>query len=108
MPVRKAMVIRVRPEKLAEYRALHANPFPGVLAALKAANVSNYSIFLKDDLLFGYLEYSGTDWVADMAKVAADPETQRWWQLTDPCQTPLETAAEGEWWSDMESVFFME
>ena len=43
MPVRKAMVIRVRPEKLAEYRALHAKPFPGVLAALKAANVSNYS-----------------------------------------------------------------
>ncbi|QMW24210.1 L-rhamnose mutarotase [Sandaracinobacteroides saxicola] len=107
MVIRKAMVIRVRPEKLAEYRALHAKPFPGVIAALKAANVSNYSIFLKDDLLFGYLEYSGSDWAADMAKVAADPETQRWWQLTDPCQTPLESAAPGEWWADMEPLFYM-
>jgi L-rhamnose mutarotase len=105
---RKAMVIRVKPEKLAAYKALHADPFPGVIAALKAANVSNYSIFLKDDLLFGYLEYGGTDWEGDMAKVAADPETRRWWSLTDPCQTPLDTAGPGAWWSDMESVFFME
>jgi len=108
MPIRKAMVIRVLPEKLAEYRLLHAAPFVGVLAALKAANVGNYSIFLKDDLLFGYLEYHGTDWDGDMAKVAADPETQRWWSLTDPCQTPLDTADPGEWWSDMEPVFFMD
>ena len=104
---RKAMVIRVKPEKLAEYKALHAEPFPGVLAALKAAHVGNYSIFLKDDVLFAYLEYHGSDWDADMARVAADPETQRWWRLTDPCQTPWPTAAPGEWWSDMESVFHL-
>ena len=89
---RKAMIIRVRPEKLAEYRALHADPSPGVLAVLKAANVGNYSIFLKDDVLFAYLEYSGDDWAVDMARVADDPETQAWWLLTDPCQTPWPTA----------------
>lgn len=105
---RRAMVIRIKPEKLEEYRALHANPFPGVLAALRAANVSNYSIFLKDDVLFACLEYSGSDWAADMARVAADPETQRWWALTDPCQTPWPTAAPGEWWSDMACVFHMD
>lgn len=105
---RKAMVIRVLPEKLAEYKALHASPFPGVLAALRKANISNYSIFLKDDVLFAYLEYHGTDWEADMAAVAADPETQRWWRLTEPCQTRWPTAGDGEWWSDMQPVFFME
>lgn len=105
---RKAMVIRVLPEKVAEYRALHAAPFAGVLAALKAAGVGNYSIFLKDDVLFGYLEYHGDDWDADMARVAADPETQAWWALTDPCQTPWPTARPGEWWSEMESVFLLE
>ncbi|PZN93306.1 MAG: L-rhamnose mutarotase [Alphaproteobacteria bacterium] len=104
---RRAMVIRVKPDRLDEYKALHAKPFAGVLAALKAANVSNYSIFLKDDILFAYLEYSGSDWDADMARVAADPETQRWWQLTDPCQTPWPTAHQGDWWSDMECVFYM-
>ena len=105
---RRAMVIKVLPDKLAAYRALHADPFAGVLAALKAAHVGNYSIFLKDDVLFAYLEYSGDDWDADMARVAADPDTQRWWALTDPCQTPWPTARAGEWWSDMEPVFFLE
>ena len=105
---RRAMVIRIRPEKLAEYKALHANPFPGVIAALKAANVGNYSIFLKDDVLSGYLEYHGSDWDADMARVAADPETQAWWRLTDPCQTPWPTAQDGEWWADMDCVFHMD
>ena len=105
---RRAMVIRVKPEKLEEYKALHAKPFPGVIAALKAANVSNYTIFLKDDVLFGYLEYAGSDWEADMARVAADPETQRWWTFTDPCQTPWTSAQPGEWWSDMECVFHMD
>lgn len=108
MMQRRAMVIRVKPEMLDAYKALHANPFPGVLAALKAANVANYSIFLKDDVLFSYLEYTGTDWDADMARVAADPETQRWWTFTDPCQMPWPTATPGEWWSDMECVFHMD
>jgi len=105
---RRAMIIRLRPEKRDEYCALHANAFPGVLAALKAAHASNYSIFLKDDILFGYLEYSGSDWEGDMARVAEDPETQRWWALTDPCQSGWPTAAPGEWWAAMEQVFFLE
>jgi len=54
-------VVRLRPEKAAEYLALHADVWPGVLAALRRAHVSNYSIFLPDGLLFSYLEYTGTD-----------------------------------------------
>jgi L-rhamnose mutarotase len=37
--------------------------------------------------------------------MAADPETQRWWQHTDPCQMPMESASEGEQWSPLEEVF---
>jgi L-rhamnose mutarotase len=105
---RVAMVINIRPEKVADYRALHAAAWPEVLAALRRAHVRNYSIFLKDDLLFGYLEYHGEDWDADMALVAADPATQRWWALTDPCQSPWPTADAGERWARMEQVFLME
>lgn len=105
---RFATVIRLRPEKAAEYRKLHADVWPGVLAALRRANISNYSIFLRDGLLFAYLEYTGTDYAADTASIAADPETQRWWQLTDPCQQPVESAAEGEWWAPMTEVFHMD
>lgn len=105
---RFGMVIGARPDKLDEYKALHADPWPGVLDALRAHHVSNYSIFYAGGLLFGYFEYHGDDFAADMAAVAQDPTTQEWWKLTDPCQRRLPFAREGEWWADMEQVFLME
>jgi L-rhamnose mutarotase len=86
---RIAAVVRLRPEHQVEYRRLHANVWPGVLATLRRVGVRNYSIFLRDGLLFSYLEYTGDDWTAAQAEIAADPETRRWWQLTDPMQEPL-------------------
>ena len=79
-----------------------------MLAALKAAHVRSYSIFLRDGVLFSYLEYTGSDYATDMAAIAADPTTRRWWQLTDPCQRPVESAAEGEWWAPAEEVFHLD
>jgi L-rhamnose mutarotase len=104
---RVASVIRLRPEMEQEYRKLHADVWPGVLDALRAAHITNYSIFLRDGLLFSYLEYTGADYDADMARVAADDTTRRWWQLTDPCQQPLATVAEGEWWAPAEELFHL-
>ena len=105
---RMAMVINVKPDRLEAYKRLHADAWPEVLAALRKANVRNYSIHLKDHTLFGYLEYHGQDWDADMALVAADPATQRWWALTDPCQEPWPSRLPNEWWASMEQVFLME
>lgn len=105
---RYGQVIAVRPEKLEEYKRLHANAWPGVLKMIKDCHLQNYSIYYKDGLLFSYYEYVGTDYEADMAKMAADPETQRWWDVCKPCQQPLPTRAEGEWWSDMEELFHLD
>ena len=105
---RYASVIRLRPEHEAEYRRLHAQPWESILATLRMANVTNYSIFLRDGLLFSYLEYVGEDYEADMARIAADEETQRWWRLTDPCQQPLESAAGGERWAPAEELFHLD
>jgi L-rhamnose mutarotase len=102
---RYGSVIKVKPEKLEEYKQLHAAAWPDVLKMIAACNIRNYSIYLKDDFLFSYFEYTGTDFAADMAKMAADPVTQAWWKLTDPCQEPLPTRKEGEWWASMEEVF---
>jgi len=102
---RYGMVIKVRPEKLAEYKALHADAWPDVLKMIHQCNIRNYSIFYRDGLLFSYFEYVGEDYEADMAQMAADPTTQKWWELCDPCQEPVETCAEGEWWAEMEEVF---
>jgi len=105
---RIAAVVQLRPEHEIEYRRLHEDVWPGVLATLRRVGVRNYSIFLRDGLLFSYLEYTGDDLTAAQAEIAADPETQRWWQLTDPMQEPLKSAAEGEWWAPAEEVFHLD
>ncbi|MND07785.1 hypothetical protein D3C83_300110 [compost metagenome] len=58
--------------------------------------------------MFSYYEYIGDDYEKDMAKMAADPETQRWWQWTDPCQSPVDSAKEGEKWAGMPEVFHVD
>jgi L-rhamnose mutarotase len=102
---RYGSVIKLKPEKLAEYKELHASVWPDVLKMIRACNIRNYSIFYRDGFLFSYFEYHGTDFAADMQKMAADPATQAWWKLTDPCQQPLETCKPGEWWASMEEFF---
>jgi len=102
---RYGQIIRVRPEKLEEYKRLHAAVWPDVLKMIRQCNIRNYTIFYRDGTLYAYFEYVGTDFDADMARMAADPTTRRWWQHTDPCQTPVETAAPGQQWAPMEEVF---
>ena len=105
---RYGMVIKVRPEKLEEYKRLHAKVWPAVLRTISECNIRDYSIYHKDGYLFSYFEYHGGDFDADMAKMAADPVTQEWWTLCGPCQEPLPTRAPGEWWANMEEVFHCE
>lgn len=107
---RMGMVIGLVPEKIAEYKALHAAVWPQVLARLAASNVRNYTIFLREpeNLLFGYWEYHGGDYRADMAAIAADPVTQQWWSLCGPCQRRLDSCAEGEHWAPMSAVFHLD
>ena len=105
---RYGSVIGLRPEKLEEYKELHAAVWPGVLKMITECNLRNYSIYYKDGYLFSYYEYEGTDYEADMAKMAADPETQRWWAVCKPCQQPRETRADDEWWADMEEFFHLD
>ncbi len=104
---RMGMVIGLDPDKVAEYKRLHAAVWPDVLAMISACNIRNYSIFLKqpENLLFGYWEYDGSDFEADAARMAADPKTQEWWAVCMPCQVPFETRKDGEWWTMMEEVF---
>lgn len=107
---RYGSVIGLRAEKLEEYKQLHAAAWPEVLKMIHQCHIRNYSIYLRrlDDgqhYLFSYFEYVGPDFAADMAKMAADPTTQKWWALCKPCQQPLNNRAPDEWWADMEEVF---
>ncbi len=73
---RYGAVIELHPDKIADYKRLHAAVWPGVLKTITDCNIRNYSIFLRQ--------------FPDLCK---------------PCQIPLANRAEGEWWADMEEVF---
>ena len=102
---RYGQLIGLRPEHYEEYVKAHADVWPGVLAKIHECNLRNYSIFHHDGMLFAYFEYIGDDFAADAARMAADPETQRWGAWMNPMQQPLEDRAEGEWWHDIDEVF---
>ncbi|MBN1184463.1 MAG: L-rhamnose mutarotase [Bacteroidales bacterium] len=105
---RFGQTIRLIPEKADEYIKYHAATWPGVLKMIKECNISNYSIYIKDFVLFAYFEYTGSDFDGDMAKMAADPETQRWWDTVKPLMEPIKTRQEGEFWADMEEIFHLD
>jgi L-rhamnose mutarotase len=107
-PRRVGAVVGLAAGALEEYTRLHRDVWPEVLDALRRAHVTNYSIYRHGDLLFSYYEYVGDDYEADMASIAADPATQRWWRLTGPLQRTLRVAPGDEWWLRLEEVFHLD
>ena len=106
-------VLGVREGKLEEYLELHRNVWPEVESMIKQCNIENFSIFNKklrsgEHYLFLYFEYTGEDIEADFAKMAADPKTQEWWAVCEPCLRPLDDVPEGELWADMDEAYYLE
>jgi len=91
---RIGMVIGIKVDQISAYEALHAASNPGVRDLLDKYHMHNFSIYMRqlDDgeyYLFGYYEYTGTDYKAEMQKLAAEPRNQKWLSLTGPMQAPL-------------------
>ena len=107
---RVGMVIKIKPEYIDDYKALHADSNAGVRDLLVKANMHNFSIFLHqlDDgnyYEFGYYEYTGDDFEADMAKLAKEDRNIEWLKVCNPMQIPLEGY---EGWAEMEQVYYNE
>lgn len=77
-----AWVLEVRPGYEEEYLARHRDIWPEMVAALKAAGVSNYNIFRHGLTLFGYFETD--DLEATKAKLATDPVNRKWGEWMGP------------------------
>lgn len=102
------MTIRLRPGSKEAYTRYHRQAWPEVLTMLSARHIHNYSIYLRNDVLFSYFEYHGADFKADMDRMGADPKTQEWWAVVKPLQEPYAGIEEGAWWSTMEEVFHLD
>ena len=102
---RMGSVLGIKPEAIVEYKRIHADVWPEVLATIHDCGIRNYSIYRHEQLLFAYFEYVGADFDADAAKMAADPKTQDWWAVCMPMQTPVAGTKPGEWWKTIPEVF---
>ena len=89
MTRRHCFVLRVRPERMDEYRRRHAAVWPEMLKALADTGWRNYSLFLHDDgLLVGYVE--ADDLQASLAAMARTDVNARWQAEMAPFFVDLE------------------
>jgi L-rhamnose mutarotase len=95
--------LRVRGDRLDEYRERHRAVWPEMLAALREAGWTNYSLFLRGDgLLIGYLETD--DFEAARAAMDATDVNARW----QAQMAPLFESAAPPAFARLEEVFHLD
>ena len=104
---RYAMAVRLKKEKRDFYIQNHANVWPEILNELKKVKVKNYSIFLKEDFMFGYLEYEGNNFDEDMTQMGKIPIVDKWTKLMIDCFNPFPNNEENDSWVMMDEIFYM-
>ncbi|MCZ0206281.1 L-rhamnose mutarotase [Streptomyces achromogenes] len=103
---RVCFLLKVRADRLDEYRARHAAVWPEMLDALTAAGWHNYSLFLREDgLLVGYLETE--DFAAAQARMAATDVNARWQKEMAPFFESLEGVRPDEAMRPLTEVFHL-
>jgi L-rhamnose mutarotase len=88
---RIAFTMRIRPGTQEEYQRRHQAVWPELLADLTAAGCHNYSIYLRGEDLFAYIEVE--DFSAYLRKMAASEASRRWEeQMSDILIRDLDSA----------------
>jgi L-rhamnose mutarotase len=104
---RVCFLLKVRPERLEEYKARHRAVWPEMLEALRETGWRNYSLYLRDDgLLVGYLETPDFD--AARRGMAALKVNARWQREMAPLFEQLEGRRPDEGLLRLEEVFHLE
>lgn len=104
---RVCFLLKVKPDRLEEYKQRHAAVWPEMLDALHATGWQNYSLFLRDDgLLIGYLETP--DFQAALAGMAATAINERWQAEMAPFFEALEGRRPDEGLLVLEEVFHLQ
>ncbi len=81
---RVGFLLKVRQDKLEEYKAHHANVWPEMLEALTRTGWHNYSLFMRDDgLMFGYFE-TPENFDAALDGMAKEEINARWQEFMAP------------------------
>ncbi|XVV07357.1 L-rhamnose mutarotase [Actinosynnema sp. CA-248983] len=100
-------MLRVRPERVEEYRERHREVWPEMREALRECGWGNYSLFLADDgLLVGYLETP--DWAAAVAGMAEREVNGRWQAVMAEYFTDLDGRAPDDAMRPLAEVFHLD
>lgn len=104
---RVCFLLKVKPDRLAEYKARHAAVWPEMLEALRQTGWRNYSLFLRDDgLLVGYLETA--DFQQARAGMARQEVNARWQREMAPFFEDLDGRRPDEGLLRLEEVFHLD
>lgn len=104
---RVGFVLKVKPDRLDEYKVRHKQVWPEMLDALRETGWHNYSLFLREDgLLFGYLETP--DFEKALAGMADKDVNTRWQAEMAPFFEALEDRRPDEGMLQLEEVFHLE
>ena len=104
---RVCFLLKVRPERLEEYKERHKTVWPEMLAALSDTGWHNYSLFLRNDgLLVGYLETP--DFQAALSGMASREVNERWQREMGPFFEALDGRRPDEGMLPLQEVFHLD
>ena len=103
---RVCFLLKVKPDRLAEYKVRHKAVWPDMLEALRETGWHNYSLFLREDgLLVGYFETP--DYQSALAGMAKREVNFRWQRDMAPVFENLEGRRPDEGFLRLEEVFHL-
>jgi L-rhamnose mutarotase len=105
---RIGVLLKVRSDKIEEYKKAHENVWPEMKAALSRAGWHNYSLFMRDDgLLFGYFE-TPVDFATALKGMEKEPINEKWQAAMAPFFEALAGKRADEAMLELEEVFHVD
>jgi len=110
-PQHYAWVTGLKTDQAAHYENLHAHVWPGVNKMIKSCHIHNFSIHeceINGRLyLFAYLEYTGTNFEADMNAWRTIPKPNVGGRNRSLPVAAAGCGGEGKIWTDTKEVYFL-
>ena len=105
---RVGFLLKVKPDKLIEYKARHQAVWPEMLEALRRTGWHNYSLFMRGDgLLFGYFETPESLQVA-LDGMAHEDINAQWQEFMAPFFENLTGAHADQSMAELAEVFHLD
>jgi L-rhamnose mutarotase len=105
---RVGFLLKVKPDRLEEYKQHHQKVWPEMLSALRRTGWHNYSIFARPDgLLFGYFE-TPADFQAALAGMSREEINGKWQDFMAPYFENLSGAHADESMLELQEIFHLD